>query len=57
MFFTLIDNSGSLDFSKSGLKKILKTDDANAVVSLILDDNDIQKIENVESFKKIEMVC
>lgn len=38
------------------MKKIPKVDDAQSVRVLILDDNELQKIDNIDSFLKIEKV-
>lgn len=45
-----------LDLSKKGLKKVPKPDDAQHVKELILDENLLQKIDNVDAFLKIEKV-
>lgn len=45
-----------LDLSKKGLKKVPKPDDAQHVKELILDENLLQKIDNIDSFLKIEKV-
>lgn len=45
-----------LDLSKKGLKKVPKRDDAQHVKELILDENTLQKIDNVDTFLKIEKV-
>lgn len=45
-----------LDLSKKCLKKIPKTDDAQQYKVLILDDNELQKIDNIDSYLKIEKV-
>lgn len=44
------------DLSKKGLKKIPKTEDSQSVKVLLLDDNELQKIDNIDSFLKIEKV-
>lgn len=48
--------SSVLDLSKKGLKKVPKTDDAQHIKELILDENSLQKIDNIDSFLKIEKV-
>lgn len=48
--------SSILDLSKKGLKKVPKTDDAQHIRELILDENSLQKIDNIDSFLKIEKV-
>lgn len=55
----LVDEQKSLsvlDLSKKGLKKVPKCDDAHHVKELILDENALQKIDNIDSFLKIEKV-
>lgn len=49
-------SSSVLDLSKKGLKKVPKPDDAQHVKELILNENSLQKIDNVDSFLKIEKV-
>lgn len=49
--------SPSLDLSNKGLKKVPKTENAQNVKELILDDNALQKIDNIDSFLRIEKVC
>lgn len=46
----------TLDLSKKGLKKVPKQDDAQNIKILILDDNDLQKIDNIDSYLRIEKV-
>lgn len=50
-------SSAILDLSKKGLKKVPKTNDAQHVKELILDENLLHKIDNIDSFLKIEKVC
>lgn len=45
-----------LDLSKKCLKKVPKQDDAQQYRVLILDDNELQKIDNIDSYSKIEKV-
>lgn len=52
----LILESEVKDLSKRGLKKIPKTEDSQSVKVLLLDDNELQKIDNIDSFLKIEKV-
>jgi len=49
-------NVGVLDLSKKALKKIPKTEDSQSVRFLILDENDLQKIDNIDSYLRIEKV-
>lgn len=46
----------TLDLSKKGLKKVPKQDDAQNIKILILDDNELQKIDNIDSYLRIEKV-
>lgn len=50
------EKSALLDLSKKGLKKVPKPDDAQHVKELNLDENLLQKIDNVDSFLHIEKV-
>lgn len=50
------DNKSVLDLSKKHLQKIPKQDDAQHIRVLILDENELQKIDNVDSFLRIEQV-
>lgn len=45
-----------LDLSKKCLNKVPKSNDAQAIKTLILDDNELQKIDNIDSYIKIEKV-
>lgn len=45
-----------LDLSKKGLKKVPKPNDGQNVRVLILDENDLQKIDNIDSYLRIEKV-
>lgn len=49
--------SSSLDLSNKDLKKVPKLENAQSVKELILDDNALQKIDNIDSFLRIEKVC
>lgn len=58
---SFLDESGDanktiVDLTKQGLKKVQKNEDNSDVRQLILDENEIQKIENIESYPKIEKV-
>uniref|UniRef100_A0A182N8M2 Centrosomal protein of 97 kDa n=1 Tax=Anopheles dirus TaxID=7168 RepID=A0A182N8M2_9DIPT len=44
----------TLDLAKKCLKKVPKTEDAQQYKVLILDDNELQKIDNIDSYLKIE---
>lgn len=50
------EKSTVLDLSKKGLKRVPKTDDAQHVKELILDENLLPKIDNIDSFLHIEKV-
>lgn len=50
------EKSTVLDLSKKGLRKVPKPDDAQHIRELILDENLLQKIDNIESFLKVEKV-
>lgn len=50
------EKSTVLDLSAKGLKKVPKPEDAVHIKELILDDNLLQKIDNIESFLHIEKV-
>lgn len=55
-FFKSYVESEVKDLSKKGLKKIPKTEDSQLVRILVLDDNELQKIDNIDSFLRIEKV-
>lgn len=44
------------DLSNKGLKKIPKTEDSASIRVLVLDDNELQKVDNIDSFLRIEKV-
>lgn len=46
----------TLNLSKQQLKKVPKQDDAQNIRKLILDENELQKIDNIDSYQKIETV-
>lgn len=50
------ENKSVLDLSKNCLKKVPKQEDAQTIKTLILDDNELQKIDNIDSFHRIEKV-
>lgn len=45
-----------LNLSRRNLKKVPKPEDAQNLRTLILDENDLQKVDNIDSFLKIETV-
>lgn len=50
------EKSTVLDLSKKGLRKVPKPDDAQHIRELMLDENLLQKIDNIESFLTVEKV-
>lgn len=46
----------ALNLSRKSLKKVPKPEDALNLRTLILDENDLQKVDNIDSFLKIEKV-
>lgn len=44
------------DLSNRGLKKIPKTEDSQSIKILLLDDNELTKVDNIDNFLKIEKV-
>lgn len=55
MPFSIADSEVK-DLSKKGLKKIPKTEDSQSVRVLLLDENELQKIDNIDSYLRIEKV-
>ncbi|XP_059061686.1 centrosomal protein of 97 kDa [Achroia grisella] len=49
-------NNTVLDLSRRGLKKIEKApaDDSKTIINLILDQNELQRLDNIETFNRIE---
>lgn len=45
-----------IDLTSKGLKKVPKLEDSQSVKVLLLDDNELQKIDNIDSFLRIEKV-
>lgn len=45
-----------LDLSRKQLKKVPKQEDAQNVRTLLLEENELQKIDNIDSYLKIEKV-
>lgn len=45
-----------LDLTKNGLRKVPKPNDGQNVRVLILDENELQKIDNIDSYLRIEKV-
>lgn len=44
------------DLSNKGLKKIPKTEDSQSIKILMLDDNELQKVDNIDNYLRIEKV-
>lgn len=53
---TQSEHNAILDLSKKGFKKVPRQDGAQNVKVLILDENELQKIDNIDSYLKIEKV-
>lgn len=49
-------NKTIVDLAKQGLKKIPKNEDNSDVRQLILDENELQKFDNIDSYLKVEKV-
>lgn len=48
----------TLDLSNRKLKKLCKpAPNESQVKNLILDDNELQRLDNIDSFTKVEKVC
>lgn len=47
----------TLDLSRKHLKKVPKHGDVQNVRILLLDENELHKIDNIDSYLKIEKVC
>lgn len=45
-----------VDFSKQSLKKIPKNENVKDIRQLILDDNELQKFDNIDSYARVEKV-
>lgn len=46
-----------LDLSNKGLKKLPKVEGSKKVKVLLLEENEFQKIENIDNYLAIEKVC
>ena len=49
-------NKTVVDLAKQGLKKIPKNEDNPDARQLILDENELQKFDNIDSYHKVEKV-
>lgn len=49
-------NRTVVDLSKQSLKKIPKNENVQDIRQLILDDNELQKFDNIDSYAKVEKV-
>ncbi|XP_063366306.1 centrosomal protein of 97 kDa-like [Cydia amplana] len=49
-------NSETLDLSRRGLKKIEKapSDDGKTIINLILDQNELQRLDNLDTYSRVE---
>ncbi|XP_061716871.1 centrosomal protein of 97 kDa isoform X2 [Cydia pomonella] len=49
-------NNETLDLSRRGLKKIEKapTDDGKTIINLILDQNELQRLDNLDTYSRVE---
>lgn len=50
------ENNDVLDVSKKGLKKIPKIERSKDIKVLVLDENELQKIDNIDTYLGIEKV-
>jgi Leucine-rich repeat (LRR) protein len=59
-YFIIAENEelykDTLDLSRENLKKIPKIEDAQSIRNLILDENELQKIDSIDAYLKIEKV-
>lgn len=48
----------TVDLSRRGLKKIEKAplEDSKTIITLILDQNELQRLDNIETYNRIENV-
>lgn len=58
VFFVDEVKTETLDLARRGLKKLEKAplDDTQGVISLILDQNELQRLDNIESYSRLENV-
>ncbi|XP_063365966.1 centrosomal protein of 97 kDa-like [Cydia amplana] len=56
MMFAEESNSETLDLSRRGLKKIEKapSDDGKTIINLILDQNELQRLDNLDTYSRVE---
>lgn len=58
--FFIIEESKSetLDLSRRGLKKIEKApgEDSKTIINLVLDQNELQRLDNIETYNRVENV-
>lgn len=50
--------SETLDLSRRGLKKIEKApgEDSKTIINLVLDQNELQRLDNIETYNRVENV-
>lgn len=47
----------TLDLSRRGLKKIEKApEDTKLIINLILDQNELQRLDNIDTYSRVESV-
>lgn len=51
-------NNETLDLSRRGLKKIEKApaEESKTVINLVLDQNELQRLDNIDSYSRLENV-
>lgn len=57
-FITEESKSETLDLSRRGLKKIEKApgEDSKTIINLVLDQNELQRLDNIETYNRVENV-
>lgn len=58
LFITEESKSETLDLSRRGLKKIEKApaEDSKTIINLVLDQNELQRLDNIETYNRVENV-
>lgn len=58
MYITEETKSETLDLSRRGLKKIEKApaEDSKTIINLVLDQNELQRLDNIETYNRVENV-
>lgn len=51
-------NNDTLDLSRRGLKKVEKApaEEAKSIINLILDQNELQRLDNIDTYCRVENV-